>query len=458
MVTIRNVRGLRRHWFLLGLKITILFHFLPWLISPRTKPSQGPPASAPLRDPRDERTSQSPRRSLSPRRFVMFLRRLLLFLSKLDHNKFVKIGSTTRMDLYVPNFPTEAFYTGCNKFLHFDRPLPCVTVLISVTSACRFSCPHCYQKHDRGPDVAINTLIPVIRKLQHRGIAFFNIEGGEPFLVYDRLKAVCAAIDRRSEVWVNSTGDGMTLQRLRELKELNLTGIMFSLHTAEPAQLNTFMRSDKAWERLTHGIELCHQADVPVAFNSCLGRDQFYNGEFERVMEKAKQFNGCLVQLIKPKHAGAWLEAGPAPFDQQDLARVTTLVRRYNHDRAYAAHPAISAQILVEDRTRFGCTAGGTDRFYINAKGDVQPCEFLNLSFGNIAEEDFDAIYARMRSAFIPAGEAWLCETCAAAIAHAYKTQGTATLPLAKELSSQICNLRDRGNPTRFYARMEELE
>ena len=485
MVPIRNVQGLRRHWFLLWLKITIFLHFLPWLVRPRAQAGGGGPASA------------TPRRRLSPRRFVMFLRRLLLFLSKLDHNKFVKIGSATRMDLYVPSFPSEAFYAGCEKFLHFDDPMPCVTVLVSVTSACRFSCPHCYQRRDHGRDIALETLVPVVRRLQERGMAFFNIEGGEPFLVYDRLKAVCAAIDRRSEVWVNSTGDGMTLERLRELKQLNLTAIIFSLHTAEPARLNQFMGSDKAWEMLARGIELCHQADVPVAFNSCLGRDQFYDGEFERVMERAKQFHGCLVQLIKPKPAGAWLEGadevlkkqspsevgtarravrgrlgeatlpkpdlrpwpgtGPAPFGQQDLERVTSLVRRYNHDPAYAAYPAISAQILVEDRTRFGCTAGGTDRFYLNAKGDVQPCEFLNISFGNIAEEDFDAIYARMRRAFTPAGETWLCEACAAAISHAGKTQKTATLPLSKELSGQICGQWDRGKPTRLYERMEEL-
>ena len=122
MVTIRAIQGLQRQLFLWRLKVTILFHFLPLVFH----------------------------RVLSPRRFLLFLRRLLLFLLKLDHNKFVQIGSATRLDLYVPSFPTQAFYAGCRKFLVFDQPTPCVTVLISVTSACRFSCHHCYQRHDRG--------------------------------------------------------------------------------------------------------------------------------------------------------------------------------------------------------------------------------------------------------------------------------------------------------------------
>ncbi len=49
----------------------------------------------------------------------------------------------------------------------------------------------------------------------------------------------------------------------------------------------------------------------------------------------------------------------------------------------------------------FVCTAGGTDRFYINAKGDVQTYEFLNFLFGNIGEEDFLTIYNRMRDHFL---------------------------------------------------------
>jgi MoaA/NifB/PqqE/SkfB family radical SAM enzyme len=195
-----------------------------------------------------------------------------------------------------------------------------------------------------------------------------------------------------------------------------------------------------------------------VTFNACLGRDDFYNGEFERIMDQARQFNGCLIQLIKPKSAGAWLDSGPAPFCREDLDHVTALVRRYNHTRAYATYPAISAQILVEDPARFGCTAGGTDRFYLNAKGDVQPCEFLNISFGNIGDEDFDAIYARMRGAFSPAGEAWLCESCSAAIAHVGRSQGTTILPLSKELSRQVCEHWDRGNPTKLYRQMEALK
>ena len=59
----------------------------------------------------------------------------------------------------------------------------------------------------------------------------------------------------------------------------------------------------------------------------------------------------------------------------------------------------------------YGCTAGGIERFYVNANGDVQPCEFVNVSFGNVNEEDFNNIYRRMRKYFRDPRTNWICCT-----------------------------------------------
>jgi MoaA/NifB/PqqE/SkfB family radical SAM enzyme len=337
----------------------------------------------------------------------------------------------------------------------FDAKLPCTTVLISVTSACKFNCEHCYQKKDLGKDIDIDLTIAAVKKLQELGVAFFNIEGGEPFLVYDRLIKLCASIDQGGEIWVNSTGDGMTLDRLQELKKLGLTAIMFSLHSVDPQKINAFMKSDKAWDTLNEGIRLCHEADVPVTFNTCLKKHDFYNGNFQKVMDKAKEFGGCLVQIIKPKPAGGWLESGTENFTEEDLAKVKELVHMYNNDVRYEDFPSISAQIIEEDPKVFGCTSGGTDRFYINAKGDVQPCEFLNISFGNIGNEDFEAIYNRMRKCFEGPGECWLCEKYSSEILRIMKDNQLDALPLNPELAKRVYSNWDRGKLTEMYRVIE---
>ncbi len=390
--------------------------------------------------------------------FILILLRLNYFLGKLMHNKFVQIGNNVRMDMYVPGFPSPAFYTACHKFAVFNGKLPCVVALVSVTSACTYHCAHCYQRFDIGKDVELSKLLAAVKYFQDSGVAFFNIEGGEPFLTFDRLMAVCNQIDDRSEIWINSTGHGITEEKLQKLKHTNLTVIMFSLHSPDPERVNAFMGNDHAWQNMESAIKLCHKSGIAIAFNSCLALDDFRNGNFEKVMQLAKNFGGSLVQIIKPKPSGGWLESGVEEYTEEDFRVITAKVNKYNLHPLFADYPAISAQIIEEDPKMFGCTAGGTDRVYLNAKGDVQPCEFLNISFGNIAEEDIDSIYKRMREAFAIPQTCISCEKYARDIYRLYSEHKLKQLPLPKELTEQLCQMMTRNNPTPLYQIMEKLK
>jgi MoaA/NifB/PqqE/SkfB family radical SAM enzyme len=314
-------------------------------------------------------------------------------------------------------------------------------------------CEYCYQRRDTGKDIELDLLIATAKKLQDMGIALFSIEGGEPFLRYDRLKALCDAIDDRSEIWVNSTGWGMTAERL---KELSIGAVTFSLHHSKPEDYNKFMGHEEAWEHLLQGIKACNEAGVPVTFNTCLMKEAFCDGTFEKIMDYAKEHGALMIQLIKPKPAGGWLEQEPL-FSDEDLKVAKDKINMYNTDEKYVAYPAIDAQIIEEQPDVFGCTAGGTDRFYVNAKGDIQPCEFLNISFGNIADEKFEVIYDRMRNVFRTPGECILCEQSAKKIAALYAQHNLNSLPLSPELSVQVYTEWDRGAATDLYKTISEM-
>jgi len=166
----------------------------------------------------------------------------------------------------------------------------------------------------------------------------------------------------------------------------------------------------------------------------------------------------CLLQIIKPKPAGGWLEKGTIEFAPEDLAYIKAKVNQYNLQEEFSDYPSISAQIIEEDKEVFGCTAGGTDRFYINATGDLQPCEFLNLSFGNIAVDEFENIYQKMRRCFAWGGECYLCESCSQDIYKLYLQNGLKSLPLPPALSEKIYSSWDRGRKTELYDQLEKMK
>ncbi len=419
----KNIVGFEKVIFVLNLKMNVLVHSICSMMKDKIKPVK----------------------------VIPYLNRLNRFIKMVQKNKFVKIDGKTRMDLYVPGFPSKAFYNACEKFSEFEGKLPCKTVLLSVTSACKYNCEHCYQKYDKGTDMSIEALQNTVKSLNEIGIAFYNIEGGEPFLVYDRLKFVCELIGDNAEIWINSTGDGMTIERLEELKKLNVTAIMFSLHSTEETAFNEFFGNENAWDTMKRGVELCHKTGIAVAFNACLQTEEYINGKFEAVMELAKELGGSIIQLIKPKPAGGWLEKGVKSLSEKDEANIKEKVSMYNLNRKYKDYPSISCQIIEEDPQHFGCTAGGTDRLYINAKGDIQPCEFLNISFGNVQDEEFDKIYKRMRDVFCKPGNCWLCEAYSKEILKIKDENNLITLPLNKELSKQIYENWNIGELTDFY-------
>ncbi len=430
MLTVKNYTGISKNLIGFKIKLYTFIHFTGQLIRGRIKLKY----------------------------FFRVLKRLLFFLSYMRQNKYSKIGKRLKIHLYLPGFPSKAFYHACGKVLEFDKKMPGISALISVTSACRYKCPHCYQRHDKGKDMDINVLIETVKKLQDKGVAFLNIEGGEPFLVFDRLKKVCDAIDERSEILINSTGDGMTFENLSELKKnKNIIGIMFSLHTDKPEDMNKFTEVENAWENLEKGIELCHKVGLAVTFNTCLLRESFYNGTFENIMEVAKDFNGSMLQLIKPKPAGGWLESGIEDFSKEDIEHITNKVHKYNLDKSYRDYTFISPMIIEESAEVFGCTAGGTDRFYINAKGDLQACEFLNISFGNIQTDDFDIIYEKMRKVFKNPCQTWLCEKHSKQILKLKEDNNLVSLPLTPEISKQIYENWDRTDSTDFYQKLKKL-
>lgn len=85
---VKNIYGIGRFFFIKYLMLVVFFRFLPMVF----------------------------KGSISIKRFSYFVRRLLLFVSALDHNKFVRIGKNTKIDLYAPGFPSKAFFEVARSF------------------------------------------------------------------------------------------------------------------------------------------------------------------------------------------------------------------------------------------------------------------------------------------------------------------------------------------------------
>lgn len=389
----------------------------------------------------------------SPLAYLRFLSRALSLLLVFRHNKIVRVFNGWKFQLYLPAYPSQAFFYALESKLLRTPPAP-ITIVYSMTKACSYHCAHCYQQQDSGADIEEALLIATARRIQEAGVAMFDIEGGEPFLRFPRLLALVRAIDGRSDVWVNTTGAQMTEEMLAQLKDAGLFGLMVSIHSPKAVTHDAFTGVPGSFTLACETLRLCRRMGLVAAMNSVLSEQDVRDGGVDRLMELARELACDYVQLIHPKAAGRWLgKETELQADATLLREIERLHLLYN-SRLRPDYPSLAAQAFEEKASAVGCTAGGIDRFYVNAYGEVQPCEFLNLSFGNVQEEPFEVIFARMRSYFPEPCTDWLCSKHAGAIHALFQEHGLTRTPLPWAITQQLVKQWDRGEPTRLYAKM----
>jgi MoaA/NifB/PqqE/SkfB family radical SAM enzyme len=230
------------------------------------------------------------------------------------------------------------------------------------------------------------------------GASIFTIEGGDPFLDYNRLRQVCTAIDSRAECWINTTGDGAEKQHIAELVSLGVAGLKISLHGRNEQEHNRFLGGRQGWDKMLSVISYCKEYGLTITFNSRIEPEGFFNGYFDEMMELGANLGALYIQFITPRTAGGNFKGETISYSTRQLEDIGGLINKYNNNREYVGYPGIFFDEL-DERCVFGCTAGNA-RFYINAAGDVQPCQHLNMSYGNIKDEPCRQIVKRMQEDF----------------------------------------------------------
>ncbi len=397
--------------------------------------------------------ARRPRHFASPLAYCRFLRRALQLLLVFRHNKPVRVFNGYKPHLYLPAYPSPAFFYAIESKLLKTPPGP-TTIVYSMTKACSYDCEHCYQKNDPAVDIGEESMIQTALQVRDAGVAMFDIEGGEPFIRYPRLLKLVQALDARTEIWINTTGAHIKPGMLEELKAAGLFGLMVSIHSANPSVHDRFTRKEGSFDIACDTLRACRHLNLVATCNSVLSEDEIRQGGMDRLMDFMRELDCDYVQLIHPKPSGAWLGRETDMQTENDLvARIQAEHLRYNNSRMHD-YPSLAAQVFEEQRHVLGCTAGGVDRFYIGASGEVQPCEFLNISFGNVNEEPFAVIFDRMRSYFdIPCAD-WLCCTQAPAIHKLFTEHQLERTPLPWHITQELLKDWKRGKPTTLYEKL----
>jgi len=376
--------------------------------------------------------------------------RKLPFPALLRMRRFLAGEKLTHLDgrfvvnSFLPPYPGPAFESlgaGIQSLLH-GKPVP-VSAYVAVTNRCGFQCWHCSKAHRDAEDLSCDEWRRILHDLQELGTSIIGFTGGEPLLRGD-LPRLVAAVDSRSSTILFTTGDGLTRERASELKGAGLFGVAVSLdhHLAE---VHDQRRGRKgAFAQALGAVRIARETGFYTMIQLVGTSDVVREDTMNAYLALAGRIGVHEIRLLEPMPTGRLMEADKnCCISAGERAGLRSVHVRTNRRRDL---PKVAAFAHIEHGDMYGCGAG-FQHLYIDAGGNVCPCDFTPVSFGNVTREPLAAVWSRMNAAFArPRRRCFLLQN-AGRLRKAFR----GTLPIPYEEAREVCCFANGGELPGYY-------
>ena len=275
--------------------------------------------------------------------------------------------------------------------------------ILAVTRRCPLNCEHCYERYNSGDAeaVSLDQWKTTIAALQRIGTSVIVLSGGEPMMRFDDVLHLLSSADKAaSNFHLHTSGMGVTRERVRQLRAAGLTAAAVGLDDVDEARHDRLRGMTGSFRQALQALAWFREEGVLPYLNMCLTRTLIRSGDLWRYLELAKALNVAFIQMLEPRPCGGFLRnADDVLLTEDDKAAVMRFFEATRDQRRYRDYPIVYNVAYTEHPRQMGCMMGGLSHFAIDGQGNVTPCVFLPVGFGNIREEEFQVIYDRMRRA-----------------------------------------------------------
>jgi len=266
---------------------------------------------------------------------------------------------------------------------------------VGLTNACPHRCAYCYNKGRSGRVMDTVTIKRVIKELEELGVFWLGLTGGEPLLNRD-LPEIIESAGPDVAVKLFTTGSTVTPQLAADLRTAGLFSVSVSLDDWREDKHDQVRGTPGAFREALKAIEVFKKTDgLHVGVSAVLSREMIIRDEVEELLDflTALEVQEAWLSEAKPSVQGFW--KSDLVITEAERRKLVALQDRRNRDGGitvnYLGH--------FEGREHFGCNAGHK-MVYVDAFGEVSPCVFVPLSFGNVMERPVGEIYADLRPRF----------------------------------------------------------
>ena len=259
-------------------------------------------------------------------------------------------------------------------------------VEIGITFECMAHCEKCSSAlmiNEKGKKLTFAELRSIAEDILRLGAIQINFTGGEPLMENNLEKVIRIFKPHQMVVTINTNGFLLTRERIKSLKSAGVDIFKISLDSPFPYEHDASRGLKGSYDRVIKAIDFINQEKGIFAHMSVILLPYlFKEGRIYRLIDLARE-KKISLGITMPAPTGRWLDK-VVEFSMDEMAEMKKVFRNYfvvtDMDSGY--------------RGKF-CPAG-KEEIYITCYGDVIPCPLVQISFGNVRDEDLPHIWQRM--------------------------------------------------------------
>jgi len=327
----------------------------------------------------------------------------LFLLRYLRKFRIREVGGHLIVHSHLPPLDSRAFGRFVDE--HLTRPSAGPShAQIAITAACPQRCDFCYNRERSGRPLRKAEILQAIDDLAGMGVFWLGLTGGEPLLSPAIVEIVRHAADRCA-VKLFTTGCTLTPALAADLKRAGLFSVCVSLdHWTEEAH-DRGRNYPGAFRAALRAIAIFKDAGLDVGASAVLSRELIVSGKYRELLEflEGLGVHEAWLSEVKPSAPAFWDERVVVGEDERRrLAEVQDAHnRRGGVTVNYLGH--------FESGLAFGCNAG-RKMVYVDPYGEVSPCVFTPVTFGNLRERPLPEIWREMSAGFRPSATCFINE------------------------------------------------
>ena len=259
---------------------------------------------------------------------------------------------------------------------------------IALLYDCNFKCEHCsalIMKKDR-PVMNLDNYKHIVQQEKALDVLAWNITGGEPLMI-DWLEDLIVTLQpHRHFIAVQTNCSLLTKEKAQKLAKLGVNCITTSLDSLSPETHDQFRGFSGSHQKVFEGIRFARQAGMQTLVAITVTHQNLRSQDLIDVIKATNKEGAiCLFNIAVP--CGEWRGNKEIILRGDDREYLRDIMKRF---------PMTSTDHEIGLKN-IGCPAG-VEKIYITPYGDVIPCPFIPVTFGNVLEEPLTDIVKNMQS------------------------------------------------------------